>query len=54
MSIKEAKRRSITVKDKPLFSAVRKAYVANTVTTPKIKRERGRERDRVSKRKKHQ
>lgn len=44
--MKEVRRQTISVKDNPLFSAVRKACVVNTVTTFKIKKKRGRTRER--------
>lgn len=44
--MKEVRRQTSSVKDNPLFSAVRKACVVNTVTTFKIKkRERERENE---------
>lgn len=45
--MKEVRRQTISVKDNPLFSAVRKACVVNTVTTFKIKKKEGeKERER--------
>lgn len=44
--MKEVRRQTISVKDKPLFSAVRNACVVNTVTTFKIKKKKERERKR--------